>query len=91
MGFSRDDAIDYLYSIDNRRRIQGWKDFKVNIYIWSKEKGYHLGGSLFWCFKKGQINIEPKQQTFSYKKVMYIEKGEAMKHYPLPRMPTRIP
>ena len=33
MGFSRDDAIDYLYSIDNRRRIQGWKDFKVNIYI----------------------------------------------------------
>lgn len=28
---------------------------------------------------------------FSYKKVMYIEKGEAMKHYPLPRMPTRIP
>ena len=33
MGFSRDDAIDYLYSIDNRRRIQGWRDIKVNIYI----------------------------------------------------------
>ena len=46
--------------------------------------------AFFVASKQGYINIEPKQQTFSYKKVMYIEKGEAMKHYPLPRMPTRI-
>ena len=38
MGFSRDDAIDYLYSIDNWRWIQGWKDFKEKIIFEALKK-----------------------------------------------------
>ena len=38
MGFSRDDAIDYQYSIDNRRWIQRWKDFKEIIIFEAMKK-----------------------------------------------------